>query len=84
METKFKLIEGEFALEDAIQLITQMVRIKIQFHEERIQKDSNEEDVKIRESRIKRLQQDLFDLRKELQTKEKSIALETTIYIHPK
>jgi len=42
------LIQGEFNSNDAIELIAQMVHIKIKYHENKITSNSNEEDIKIK------------------------------------
>lgn len=64
---KIHLIEGEFNSKDAIELVSQMIQIKIKYHESKIDDDSNEEDIKIREAKIKRFQYELFELRKTIQ-----------------
>lgn len=53
------LIQGKFKKEDAVELITQLLQVKIKFHESKIHNSMNEEDVKMRESKIKRLQKEL-------------------------
>lgn len=58
-----QLIQGEFSSIEAFELITQMIHIKIKYHENKIAKNSNEEDIKYRESKIKRLQKELFELK---------------------
>ena len=59
-----QLIKGEFQANDAINLITQMIHIKIKYHEQKINSDMNEEDIKSRESKIRKLQENLFDIKK--------------------
>lgn len=58
-----QLIQGEFSSIEAFELLTQMIHIKIKYHENKIAKNSNEEDIKYRESKIKRLQKELFELK---------------------
>ncbi len=58
-----QLIQGNFSAKDALEIITQMIHIKIKFHESKISNHSNEEDIKIRETKIKRLQKDLYDIK---------------------
>jgi hypothetical protein len=76
-----QLIQGEFESKDALELIVQMVHIKIKYHENKIQSDSNEEDIKTRERKIIRLQQELFEVRKALQSNTNSVKLESIINI---
>lgn len=58
-----QLFEGVFEPQEAVDLLTQMVQVKIKYHEAKISSESNEEDVKMREKRIKLLQNELFELR---------------------
>lgn len=59
----FQLIKGHFITNEAIELVTQMVHVKIKFQESKIQNASSEEDIKMRESRIKQLQKDLYEMK---------------------
>ena len=76
-----QLIQGEFESKDALELIVQLVHIKIKYHENKIQSDSNEEDIKTRERKIIRLQQELFEVRKALQSNINNVKIESTIKI---
>jgi hypothetical protein len=76
-----QLIQGEFSSNDAIELIGQMVHVKIKYHENKINSLSNEEDIKTREAKIKRLQKELFELRKMINSKTNSVTVEAIINI---
>ncbi len=78
---KMTLIHGEFSANDALNLITEMIHVKIRFHENKITQAINEEDLKYRENKIKRLQKELFDLREYTQLKSGTIKLEASIQI---
>ena len=58
-----QLIKGHFNAPEAIELITEMVQVKIRFLERKINLTHNEEDIKMRENRIRDLQNDLHTLR---------------------
>ena len=58
-----QLIQGEFSPSDALDIITQMIHIKIKYHENKINRDSDEADIKSRENKIKKLQKELFEVR---------------------
>ncbi|HSN07509.1 MAG TPA: hypothetical protein VLS85_00655 [Hanamia sp.] len=58
-----QLIQGNFNAKDALAIITQMIGVKIKYHESKISSNNTEEDIKFREAKIKRLQKDLFDIR---------------------
>lgn len=61
METT--LIDGEFASAEALQLIGKFFEMKIRFHEEKIGQSTQEEDIKMREQKIRQLQNNLADIR---------------------
>lgn len=76
-----QLIQGQFNAKDAIDIITQMIHIKIKFHENKITGNSTEEDIKFSETKIKRLQKELFEMRKHIEGKGKKVAVQSTIEI---
>jgi hypothetical protein len=76
-----QLIEGEFSSRDALDLITQMIHLKIKYHENKINKSSGEEDIKYRESKIKRLQKELFELRNNMDVKGGPVKIDATIEV---
>ncbi|MFE3868577.1 hypothetical protein ACFX5E_10900 [Flavobacterium sp. LS2P90] len=59
-----QLLLGEFNPNDALGLIAQTVHIKIKYLENKISSQINAEDVRSSEVKIKRLQKELFKLRK--------------------
>ncbi len=77
-----QLLHGHFNKQDAIDLLTKMVNIKIKFHEAKINSDSSEEDCKMRENRIKQLQKDHYEARKQIEESEGDINLESQIVIN--
>lgn len=76
-----QLLKGQFSAADAIDLLTQVVQVKIKFHERKIQLTHNEEDIKMREKRIKELQDSLHAAKMALGSSP-SCALESTITIY--
>ena len=76
-----QLIQGQFNVKDAIDIITQMMHVKVKFHENKITDNCTEEDIKLSEIKIKRLQKDLFEIRKFVETKARKISLECAIEI---
>ncbi|MDX5321210.1 MAG: hypothetical protein LPK45_08840 [Bacteroidota bacterium] len=78
-----QLIKGQYNAQDALHILTQMVHVKIKFHESKIESSDNEEDIKMRESRIKQLQEDLYEFRQLTQRHPHGIRLESTIQINP-
>lgn len=76
-----QLIQGAFSSKDALDLITQMIHIKVKYHENKINNSSNEEDIKFREMKIKRLQKELFDCRKKIDANNSNVKLDATIQI---
>ena len=79
---EIQLIDGQYTSADALELLTQIIHVKIKFHENKISGKSTEEDVKARERRIKQLQKDLFELRNYISSKRGgAIALRSTVVI---
>ena len=78
---KIQLIEGHFSAKDAIEIITQMIHVKIKFHENKIDNSNNEEDVKMREKKIHLLQKNLFEVRKMIELKGEGVSLNSEILI---
>ncbi len=73
------LIDGQFSANDAVDIVTRLIHVKIKFHEEKINQASNEEDVKMREKRIKQLQKELFEVRNNLLSNKTVININGTI-----
>ncbi len=71
----FQLIQGQFTAQDALEIITRMVQAKILYHESKISSLENEEDIKSRESRIKQLQKDLYEIRQYISAHGDGIAM---------
>lgn len=61
-----QLLNGHFSSSEAIDLLAQFVQVKVRFHENKIEKSQNEEDIKMREKRIKQLQQVFFETKQQL------------------
>jgi len=78
---KIHLIKGQFSGKDAISIITKMIDVKIKFQEEKIKNSDNEEDVKMRETRIKTLQKELFESRILIEANGDSVSIESEIVL---
>lgn len=76
-----QLIHGTFGATDALELLTQMIQIKIQYHEQKITPESSEEDIKARESKIKMLQNELNQLREKIKSGGQSFTIEGNISV---
>jgi len=76
-----QLLEGEFSATDGLELIAKMIEVKIKFHESKISKSQQEEDVKSRENKIKALQNSLYDARIYLSSKNDSIKINSSLNI---
>lgn len=78
---KLQLMQGKFSSRDALELITNMVHIKIKYHENKIANNTSEEDIKSRESKIKQLQKQLFELRETIVSNNGNLTIEGIINI---
>lgn len=73
------LIDGQFTATDAIAILTQLTEVKIKYHENKIKSSHNEEDIKMRERKIKKLQKELADSRAHIQKQTSNITINSTI-----
>ncbi|HNP21078.1 MAG TPA: hypothetical protein PKM63_01410 [Panacibacter sp.] len=76
-----QLIQGQFSAGDAIDILTKMVEVKIKFHEAKILSQLNEEDIKMRENRIKQLQKELVEIRNFITSKEAKIEIRSLVQV---
>jgi hypothetical protein len=80
---EIKLLEGHFKASEALELVTQLIHVKIKFHESKIEASSVEEDVKYRENRIRELQKDLYEFRKQAIRNAEELELHAHIEVLP-
>jgi hypothetical protein len=80
-KTTFTLLNGEFSSDEAIDLLSQLIKVKINFHEGKIKSTDSEENLKYRERKIKSLQNDLMTIREILGEKGKAVHLESEVRI---
>lgn len=76
-----KLIQGAFDSADAIDILTQMIHVKIKYHESKMADDDHEEDMKRRESRIIELQKNLYDLQKLVASGQRKVSMKSEVII---
>ncbi len=76
---KIQLIEGNFDAKDALDILTKMIHVKIKFQEDKINESSGEEDINMRETRIKRLQKSLFEIRQHIESQDGKIMIDSSI-----
>jgi hypothetical protein len=76
------LMDGVFETNDALDLIAAMYQQKVRFHESKIQHADSEEDIKLREEKIKALQLQLGKLRAMMQGSSKvQVHAEFTVHM---
>ena len=76
-----QLIEGKFSREEAIDLLNALYNVKIRFHENRIDHQMNEEDIKIREKKVAALQSGLAASVAQINQIGNTISIESNIQI---
>lgn len=79
MEIQF--LNGKFSKNEASDLISQMIQLKIKYHENKILHSSTEEDIKSRETKIKFLHSELHGLRSFLEGMDKDVSLFSKIEV---
>jgi hypothetical protein len=78
---EINLLNGMFSKNEALDLISQMIQLKIKFHENKISHSSREEDIKSRESKIKFLHSELHGLRSFLESTNKDVSLYSKVEV---
>lgn len=78
---QLQLIKGRFSKTEAFDLVSQMVNIKIKYHEDKIRGAEKEEDIKMRENRIKELQRELHEFKNLILSNEQAVNIESGIVI---
>jgi hypothetical protein len=78
---EFNLINGTYSRLEALEILSRMVQVKIEFHEDHILHTTDEEDRKMREQRIKELHSDLLRIRKKIEEAPGRIAISATVKI---
>lgn len=79
-----QLIEGQYTVQESIELLTQLLQVKIKFHESKIEQTSSEEDISYRESRLRYLQQELANLRSLISNNNSTVHMSATIEVQLK
>ena len=77
-----QLLEGEFNTAEGLDLISQLINIKIKYQESKINNSANEEDIKQRERKIKRLHKDLEDIRKYVANNSNKLNIQSVINLN--
>lgn len=77
-----ELINGAYPHNEALELVLKMINVKIRYHEQKINRLDNEEDMKMRERRIMELQNEVSRIRAEFSASpETSIKLNASIQL---
>jgi len=74
-----QLMQGEYSPADTLDLITQMIHVKIKYHEKKMIQQNNERNIKMQENIIRQLQKDLFEARKKMEKESSNISIESQI-----
>ena len=79
---KIQLINGQFTTQETIDLITQMIQVKIKFLENKISNLHNEEDIKSKETKIVSLQNTISKLRQHIGLHNSDLKITGEIELH--
>jgi hypothetical protein len=74
-----QLINGRFDKTEALDLLTQLISVKLNFHQQKIAGSPSEEDIKQRERRIKQLQNELVEARRQIESTPEPIDIQAII-----
>ncbi len=76
---RIQLLKGSFEPKDLEKIITELIQVKIKYHEEKIKLDGDEESMKMRENRIIKLQNELVEVRNYISQQTSSIMVDSEI-----
>ncbi|MBK8833212.1 MAG: hypothetical protein KBF75_13240 [Saprospiraceae bacterium] len=76
-----QLIQGDCSANEATEIVAHMVHLIIKYHEHKIHSHSDEEDIKTREAKIRRLQKELFEWGKTINSKTNRVKVEAILKI---
>jgi hypothetical protein len=79
---KVQLLKGSFNPKELEKILTDLINVKIKYHESKIQSSDEEETMKMRENRIIKLQNELSEIRKYIQHSGKDITVESEITLN--
>ena len=82
MKNEIQLLNGRFNKMEAIAILAEMVAVKINFHETKIRETDNEEDIKMRENRIKIIQKEFNALRQKLLNGEDLVEVNSSVFVN--
>ena len=71
----------QFNATDDIDVFAEMIHSKVKYHEDKINSSLSEEDIKFRETKIKRLQKALFDARNFIVKQDDEAVLQSDIHL---
>lgn len=74
-----QLLKGTYSKQESLNLLTKLIDVKIKFQEDKINSSDNEEDIKMRETRIKELQKNLYEARIYIEKMDSDISLHSEI-----
>ena len=78
---KIQLINGQFTANETIELVSQMIQVKIKFLEKKISNLHHEEDIKSKETKIVKLQNTLSALRQKIISNDRNLEIACEIEI---
>ena len=78
---KLQLVNGQFQNAESIDLVSELIKVKIKFLENKISRSDNEEEIKSKEGKIIAMQNNLNELKKHLHNGNKNIRILSEIEI---
>jgi hypothetical protein len=67
---ELQLIEGVFNRNELMDIISRMIDVKINYHVDKIEKSADEDDIKMRERKIRQLQETMHTCRHTLKNQD--------------
>jgi|GEM_PF-7006661 len=77
-----ELISGTYNSNETLDLVTELVHVKIKYLEKKIESSMSEEEIKVRENRIKNLQREFYDFKQRVNQKDGRCKIQSTIQLN--
>ncbi len=76
-----QLLQGVYNKSGSLEIITKMIHIIIKYHEQKINTANSEAEIKSYETKITRLQKELFNFQKGIDENNEQLKLDVTIKV---
>ena len=78
---KLQFIDGDISQLESLELLTKLSQVFIKYHEDKVTLNYSEEDIKMREKKIKQIQNSLAEARAYITNANKNVHFNSEIFL---